>query len=128
MTLFENLEAVFEFEIVGHRYLWSGGLKLERALSQLPAIRIVAVEKPLARVYRCLLVLHARRHIDPVGDAVTVSNNEGRTIECFCFEERLKGMLILCPHRDRSDIDVAVGHHHQSQVFLGTTFSARGEL
>ena len=105
-----------------------GRVELQRIFSQSPAVRIVAIEKPLAGVHRCFLVLHPGRHVDAVRDAMAVSNDEGRAIERFGLQKRFQGVLILCPHRDRRDVDVSVGHRHQSEIFLRAAFSAGGEL
>src|ERR1019366_2363958 len=83
---------------------------------------------PLAGVYRRFLVLHAGGHVDAMGDAMGVGNDEAGAVVGFGFEEGLEGVLVFGAHGDAGDIDVAVAHGHHAEIFFASGFAAGGEL
>src|SRR5207253_1387289 len=100
--------------------VWLLEIPRRKILVKLPAVlgapgpfRIVAVEQPLARMHRRLLVLHRRGHVNAVRDTMAVGDDERRAVVGFGFEEGLQRVLVLCAHRDAGDIYVAVGHRDE---------------
>ena len=89
---------------------------------------IVAIEQPLARLDRDLLVAHGGRHVDAVRDAVRVGNDDARSVVGFRFEERLERVLVFRAHGDAGDVNIAVAHGHQPEIFLRARLAAGGEL
>src|SRR6185295_8542642 len=103
-------------------------VELKSVLSLQGAAWIVAIERPIRGVNSHLLLIHAFRHIDSVGDAMTVSDDQGWPVVRFGFDERLQRLSIVGSHRDLSHVDVAVPYRHQSEVLLRSRFSARRKL
>ena len=66
-------------------------------------------------------------HVDAVGDAVAVSDDEGRSVVGFRLDERLNHLAGV-GERDLRHVDVAVGHGDHRQVLLGLGLAAGREL
>ena len=91
-------------------------------------IGVVAVEEPLAAVDSGLLVLHAVGHVDTVGDAVAIGDDEGGAVVGFGFEEGFEGVLVFGAHGDACHVDVAVSHGDQAEVLLAPGLASGREL
>ena len=67
--------AILEIQVLlDRRFRWRG-VDVQRILACAREIRIVAVEKPLAGLHGCLLILHGGGHVDAVCDAMAVGDN-----------------------------------------------------
>ena len=62
--------------------------------------RVVAIERPDARLDGQALLFKALAHIDAVGDAVAVGDDQGRAIIGFRFEEGAQRLLVVGAHGD----------------------------
>ena len=89
---------------------------------------VVAVEQPAAGIDRLPLMLHALGHVDAVGDAVGVGQDQRRAVIGLGFDERPQGVLIAGAHGHAGHVDVAIGHRDQSEVLLGAGLAIAGEL
>ena len=105
-----------------------GAVELQGVLSPLAAAWVVAIEKPAAGVHRQLLLGHPLGHVDAVGDAVAVGQDQRRPRIVLSLQEGPDRVLIAGAHRHRRDIDMAVGHRHQTEILLGGLLAAAGEL
>ena len=57
-----------------------------------------------------------------------ICHNDGRAVISFGFLECLEQLITVGAHGDRRDIDIAVAHAHESEVFLGQAHAGVGEL
>ena len=72
--------------------------------------------------------MHTLSHVDAMGDALAVSNDQRRTRMRFRFNEGLDRVRVVRAHRDLRDVDVAVSHRRHAKIFFDRWFSAGGEL
>ena len=56
---------------------------------------------------------------------MAVGDDERRAVVRLRFQERLQCVLVLRPHRDGRDVDVAVSHRHQAEIFLSARVCRR---
>ena len=103
-------------------------VKVERVSPRAGVARVVAVEGPVAAGGRLFLVAHRGGHIDAMGDAVAVGDDQRRSGVRVCLLEGVQGLQGVGPKRDLGDIDVAVVHGDHAQVFLADGLALRGEL
>ena len=106
------------------------GIQLQRVLAAFRPARVVAVEQPLAGLDRELLLLRADARVnrDAVRDAMAVGDDQRRSGIRFRLDERLERVLVLRAHRHAGDVDVAVAHGDQAEIFLARRFAAGGEF
>ena len=90
--------------------------------------RVVAVERPVARVDGELVLLHARLHLDAVCDAVAVRDDQRRPVVRVGLRERLHRLCVVRAHRDLRDVDVAVGGGDHPEILLARSLATGGEL
>ena len=69
-------------------------IELHGILAQLRQIGVVAVKRPVAGLHRGFLLIHSVHQVVAVGDAVAVSDDEGRPVVGVGFEERLQGLHV----------------------------------
>src|SRR2546430_514682 len=80
IALGELAIAALVVEILGERAARLLRVELERMLALGRATGVVAIERPVPGLDGELLLLHALRHVDAVGDAVGVGDHQRRTI------------------------------------------------
>ena len=124
----EHAETVLARHRFGQGPARTAGIELKWILAPLGAAGVVAVEKPAARIHRRFLVLHSLGHVDAVGDAVGVGQDQGGPGIALGFQKRPHGVLIAGTHGHAGHIDGAVGHRHQAQVFLRGGLAGGGEF
>ena len=56
--------------------------------------------------------------LDTVVDARCVAQNDGRSVICLSLCECLDALIEVSAHRNLCDVDIAVAHHHGSQILL----------
>src|SRR6266542_2339394 len=117
-------EARLALEKLLHRNLDAARVELHRRLTAW----IVAIEKPLAGIDHGLLVLHRRRHLETMGDAVAVGDDQRGPFVGLRLDECLEGVLVFRTEGHAGDVDVLVGHGDEAEVFFGRRFSAGGEF
>ncbi len=61
-------------------------------------------------------------------NTVAVGNDQRRAIVGVCLEEGLEGLGIVGAHGNLGNIDVAIGHGNQAEVFLGQALAVGGEF
>ena len=88
----------------------------------------MAVEQPAAAGDGLLLLMHALSHVDAVGNAMGVGQDQGGAGEGFRLQEHPQGVLVAGSHRHAGHIGAAVGHCHQAQIFFGGGFAAARKL
>ena len=89
------------------------------------SVGLVAVQGPVAATHRVLHVAHRLGHVDAVGDAGAVGDDERRSRPGVGLEQRLDGLRVVGPQRDLGHVDVAVGARDRAEVFLGRALAAR---
>ena len=81
-------------------------------------VRIEPIQRPVAGCDRFLLVAHAARHVDAVGDAGRVRDDQRRATVRLGLGEHLDRVRHVGAHRDLRDVDVAVARCEQTEVLL----------
>ncbi|MBV6467451.1 MAG: hypothetical protein PGMFKBFP_02812 [Anaerolineales bacterium] len=104
------------------------GFDGERILARQGETRVVAIDRPGARIDGELLLLQAARQVVAVRDAVTVGDDERGAVVGFGFDEGAQRLLVVEAHRHARHVDVAVGHGDQAEVLLGESLAAHREL
>ncbi len=104
------------------------GVEAERVLVDGPHHRVEAEQRPVAAGGRQVLLLHAEAHVDAVGDAVAVGENERRPRIGLGLAEGLQRMLRIGAHGDLGDIDIAVSDRLEGEILSGRPLARRGEL
>ena len=97
-------------------------------LSARGATRVVAIQRPVSRLGGQLLMLEPVAQVVAVRDAMTVGDYERRPGIRLGFHDGLQRLRIFGAHRDLGDIDMAIRHRHEAQVFLRAGFSGRCEF
>ena len=90
--------------------------------------RIVPHQRPVPGVDRAILLVEALAHVDAVGDAVAVGDDQGRPVVRLSLAEGAERLLRVGAHRHAGHVDVAVGDRLQRQVLLGRGLAGRREL
>ena len=103
------------------------GVELER-LAAFDLGGVEAIQRPVAALDRVLLVGHRLAHVDPVGDAGAVGDDERRTRPGIGLEQRLRRLEVVRAHRDLGDVDVAVRARDRAEVLLGGALAGGREL
>ena len=103
-------------------------IQLHGILAQLRQVWIIAVQRPVAGLHRGFLLIHPVHQVIAVGDAVAVSDDDGRPVVGVGFQERLQGLHIARTHGDLRHINVAVADGHHAQVFLAPRLSPAANL
>ena len=112
LALGEHLESGLLLQKVLHFASGRARIDHEWVLSHQCSFWIIAIQQPLAGVDCKLLVGHRRRHIDTVGDAVRIGDDEAGAIVGFRFQKCLERVFVLRAHGHAGDIDVAIAHGH----------------
>ena len=89
---------------------------------------VEAVDRIVTRFDGALLLGLRLAHVDGVGDAGGVGEDDGRAIVRFGLLEGLQGLLAVIAEGDGGDIDVSVAHAHEAHVLLVGLLAAGGEL
>src|SRR5207302_161050 len=89
---------------------------------------VVAVQRPVAALDGVLLVTHRGAHLDAVGDARAVGDDERRSVPRLGFGEGLDRLDVVAAHCDLGHVDVAVRHGQQPQILLAGALAVGGEL
>ena len=89
---------------------------------------VVAIERPVPRGDRFLLVGHRRAHIDAVGDARAVGDDHRGAPVRLGLAESLERLQRVGAHGDGGHVDIAVVDGHHAQVFLAHGLAAGGVL
>ena len=58
----------------------------------------------MARFYRFFLLIETVRHIDAVGDTMTIGDDQRWTIKCFCLSKRFDRLIGTGSHGYTGDI------------------------
>src|ERR1043165_1096983 len=87
VALLEHAVARLRVDVVFERNLRLARIQLERVLVLGGGRGVEAVERPVARLDRELLLVHALRHIYAVRDALAVGDDERRPFVRLGFEE-----------------------------------------
>ena len=103
------------------------GVEVERR-AVLGVGRREAVERPVARPHGVLHVGHRLRHVDAVGDAGRIGDDEARPGPRLGLDQRLRGLGVVGADRDLGDVDVAVGAGDRAQVLLADALARCREL
>ena len=112
---------IFEFSFRGL------GIEFER-IGVLVGRRAITIERPVTAVDSVFNAILGLGHIDTVGDAGAVSDDEGRAIIFFSFLEGFKGLVAVSAESDRGNVNVAVSHGELTEVFLAARFAAGREF
>ena len=104
-----------------------GGVELER-LAGLGVAGMEPVERPVPALDGVLLVGHRLGHVDPVGDAGAVGDDQGRPRPGIRLEQRLGSLRVVAAHRDLGDVDVAVGPGDGAEILLAAGLAGGREL
>ena len=72
----------------------------------------------MSAFYSHLLMLQAFGQVKTVGGAVTVSDDQGRTVVGFGFQKGAQRLSVLGAEGDGGDVDVAVGHGNDTEVLF----------
>ena len=123
----EDGEAGLGGHEVGDRDRWRARVELE-GLAALDLGRMEAIQRPVAALDRILLVGHRLAHVDPVGDAGAVGDDQRRTRPGIGLEQRLGRLEVVRAHRDLGDVDVAVRTRDRAEVLLGGPLAGGREL
>ena len=89
---------------------------------------VVAVQGPVAGADGVAHVGHRPGHVEPVGDAGRVGDDQRRARPGLGLQQGLDGLHVAGPDGHLGHIDVAVGHGQHAQVLLGGLLAAGGEL
>ncbi len=103
-------------------------VEVERMFARPGRPRVVAVQRPEAGLHDVLLMRHRRRHVDAVGDAVAVGQDQRRPAIRLRLAERPHRLGRIAAHRDLGDVDVAVRNGQHAQVLLARRFAGGGEF
>ena len=87
-----------------------------------------AVQRPVARSHGIVLVRHRGPHVDPVGDARRVGDDQRRSRPRLGLGERLDRLDVVRTDRDLRDVDVAVASRFDAEVLLRGVLAAGREL
>ncbi len=60
--------------------------------------------------------------------AVRIGDDYRRALIVLGFDKCFDRLVGVCAHRNAGDINIAVAHHQQSQIFFAGWFAGRGEL
>ncbi len=101
---------------------------MERLRAVVGRPRVVAIERPVARRDRLLLVAHRRGHVDAVGDAGAVGDDQRGAAVRLRLAEGLERLERIGAHGHGGHVDVAVVDGHHAQVLLAHGLAAGGEL
>ena len=124
LALGEHLEARLLQQVVLDFAGRSARIERQRIFASCTTLGAVAIQQPLTRFNRNLLIGHGRGHVDAVSDAMRVGNDDARPVVGFRFQEGFEGVLIFRAHCDTGDINIAVGHGHESEIFFRAGLAA----
>ena len=91
-------------------------------------VGVVAVQRPVAGLHGVAHVGHRPGHVEAVGDAGGVGDDQRRARPGLGLQQGLDGLHVAGPDGHMGDVDVAVGHGQHAQVLLGGRLAAGGEL
>ncbi len=128
VDLRDHAEACLVPAVLFDRVSARGCVDHQRGLTALDASGIEAIQGPDAGIHREFLLVGPKPQIIAVGDAVAVGDDERGPIEALGFPDGLHRVGVLGAEGDGSDVDVAIAHRHQAQVFLVDSLARGGEL
>ncbi len=82
----------------------------------------------MAAFHRQMLLVQTALHVDAVGDAVAVGQNQRGAAISLGLPEGQQSLLRVGPQRDAGHIDVAVGNRLQGQILLAHRLAGRREF
>ncbi len=100
---------------------------MQRILAFRSQSGIVTVERPVTGGDRFSVFVHALAHVDSMGNTVRVGDDQRRAVIGFRFDKGLDHLPRI-GKSDIGDVDVAVGHRHHAEIFLGHRLAAGSEL
>ena len=131
-SLIQSNETVFILDKVVDVGLDLLEVKLERILALGDALRVIAIERPVARRDSSLGLLGHAGHTGGSGHSVLhtrrIVDHESRTVVSFGFRDGLDGLTRIGGDSDGGDVDVLVLHGHTTQVLLHQRLAASSEL
>ena len=96
----QHLKPVFDLHIFRNRNLRVARIQFERIFTQRYLTRIVAVQRPVSRVNRRLLLRRPKCEVVPVRYAVAVRYDYRRFLIAVCFGHRLNRLHFVCAERN----------------------------
>src|SRR5215218_97483 len=75
-ALLQHAIATFGVDVVLKGNLWIARIELERVLILLNQSWVVAIQRPVTRIHRQLLLVHTLRHVDAMSNALTVGDDQ----------------------------------------------------
>ena len=127
VVLLQNTITVFAIGILGEIDGGRLAVELQRILPFGGQYGVVAIEGPVTGIDGFSVLIDPFCHIDTVGNAVRVGNDNRRSVKRLCFQECLDALSRI-GERHRGDIDGTVCHCHHSQILLGDGLAAGCEL
>mmetsp|Transcript_37349 Transcript_37349/g.76623 ORF Transcript_37349/g.76623 Transcript_37349/m.76623 type:complete len:1132 (-) Transcript_37349:692-4087(-) len=103
-------------------------VELEGVVARLLEQRVVAVQRPVARLHGLAAVVDALGHGEALRDARRVADHERGSGERLSLEERAHGLLVVHVDADRRHVHVLVCHGVLPEVLLGRELAGLGEL
>ncbi len=86
------------------------------------------IQRPDPAIDGQFLLAGTKFEIVPVGDAVTVCNDQRRPGISRSIAEHADGMVVIGAKSDAGHIGMAITHRHESQVFFLGTFPGSREF
>ena len=105
-----------------------GEVEAERILADRAHRRVVAEQRPVAAGDREVLLAHAELHVDAVGDAVAIGEDQRGPRIGLRLAERQQGLLRIGAHRHLRHVDVAIGDRLQGQILARGPLAGGGEF
>ena len=65
----------------------------------------------------------AHAGFDTVVDTRSVSDDQRRSVVCFCFADSLESLSLVSAHSDLSYVYITVGSSDKTEVFLANTLT-----
>ena len=124
----QHLKPVFDLHIFRNRNLRVARIQFERIFAQRYLARIVAVQRPVPRINRRLLLRRSEGKVISVRYAVAVCNDYRRSRIAICLGHRLNRLHLVCAKRNLGDIYIAVVYRKHSKILLRCGFTFRSEL
>src|SRR5208282_571129 len=83
---------------------------------------------PIAARNGEVLLLHAEAHVDAVGDALAIGQDQGCSYVSFRLAERVQRLLRVGAHGDLRNVDIAIGDRLESEVLARDALAGGREL
>jgi len=128
MGLPQHAETGFGFDEIAVRNRRFRRIQVHRVLALFDFAGIESEQRPMPAFHGQILLAVIVGQIHAVRDARRISDDNGRAIMGFGFQKRIQGLGIFTCVSDMGDIDIAVIHRQQCQVFFRRGFAACGEF